>query len=60
MTPLHKAAWEGHTKIVELLLEEGADRSATDNVRRRYFMHNNYLFTWTVRFSTCQKETYDD
>ena len=35
MTPLHKAAWEGHTKIVELLLKKGADRSVTDNVRSR-------------------------
>ena len=32
MTPLHKAAWEGHTKIVELLLNKGADREALDNV----------------------------
>jgi ankyrin repeat protein len=32
MTPLHKAAWEGHTKIVKHLLFKGADRNAVDNV----------------------------
>ena len=31
-TPLHLAAMEGHTSIVKLLLEEGADVNVMDNV----------------------------
>ena len=27
-TPLHKAAWEGHTEVAELLIAEGADVNA--------------------------------
>lgn len=30
MTPLHAAAFQGHGKIVHLLLEHGAEVSATD------------------------------
>ena len=33
MTPLHKAAWEGHADTVQHLLDNGADRKALDNVR---------------------------
>ena len=32
-TPLHEAANQGHSKIVQKLLEEGADARARDNVR---------------------------
>jgi hypothetical protein len=32
MTPLHKAAWEGHADTVQHLLDKGADRNALDNV----------------------------
>ena len=35
-TPLHKAAWEGHNKTVELLLNNGADREALDNVIQQH------------------------
>ena len=34
-TPLHEAANQGHAKIVEQLLKEGADPRARDNVRAR-------------------------
>ena len=30
MTPLHSAAWYGHTAIAEMLLEKGADVNARD------------------------------
>lgn len=30
-TPLHWAAWNGHTGIVKILIEEGANPNATDN-----------------------------
>jgi ankyrin repeat protein len=32
MTPLHMAAWEGHSKVVEHLLNNGAIRTALNNV----------------------------
>jgi ankyrin repeat protein len=35
MTPLHKAAWEGHTATVEHLLRSGADRNAVDEVSQQ-------------------------
>ena len=31
-TALDNAAWQGHTAVVTLLLERGADITATDNV----------------------------
>ena len=31
-TALHYAAWQGHAAVVALLLERGADITATDNV----------------------------
>lgn len=33
-TPLHIAAWQGHTGTVELLLRHGADVNATDREQR--------------------------
>lgn len=33
-TPLHIAAWQGHTAMVELLLRHGADVNATDREQR--------------------------
>ena len=34
-TPLHNAAWEGHTATAEVLLKAGADVKATDEVRSK-------------------------
>jgi len=31
LTPLHYAAWKGHHKVVELLLEHGADPNMQEN-----------------------------
>ena len=33
-TPLHNAAYNGHVEVVEVLLAEGADLGARDEVRR--------------------------
>ena len=32
-TPLHSSAWEGHTDIVQLLIDKGADINAKNKVR---------------------------
>jgi ankyrin repeat protein len=31
MTPLHQAAWGGHTDVIKVLVEAGASLSAVDN-----------------------------
>lgn len=32
LTPLHLASWYGHERVVELLLQHGADVNAVDSV----------------------------
>jgi ankyrin repeat protein len=34
MTPLHEAAWHGHSEICKVLMSKGMDPDATDDVRR--------------------------
>ena len=42
-TALHRAAWTGHTETVKLLLENGADTNAADEVSHRecVYVHAN-------------------
>ena len=52
-TPLHEAANQGHAKIVERLLQEGADPRTRDNVCLLYALCNSFFYPLCVGCNLC-------